>query len=374
MQRFLSAVVLASVGGLVPAHAAAQSPAPSAPAPASSASAPSGPPGGGEPSPTKPSLAKPSPAKPTPSKSTARETSKAVRADQLSDEAELSRVVGLYEAGKYRECSNEIERLLDPTGRDPLRQPAIVENARVYWAACLLGAGDADASDAPLRAAIHENPQMKPPDNLVFPQPVVDHFLKVRDSLVTEIRAAEQARIKQAQAEARQRQEVLARERERLRQLEKLAGQELVIVQNRRVLSFVPFGVGQIQNRQETLGYTLMASEVLLGGLAITAVGVQVHLAADAETQAKRRLIVDNAQLLSTWGIVKRVSFWGFAGLAVAGVVEAQLTYVPQFQEVRPRRQPLKLSSTPSLPRISSLSWLPYLDAQGGGVDVVGRF
>src|SRR3954464_11500723 len=215
MQRFLLAVVLASVGGLVPAHAAAQSPAPSASAPPPSASAPSRAPAGGEPSPPRATPAKPTPAKPTPAKSTVRETSKAARADQLSDEAELSRVVGLYEAGKYSECSDEIERLLDPTGRAPLRQPSIVENARVYWAACLLGAGESDAADAPLRAAIHENPQMKPPDSLVFPQPVVEHFLKVRDSLVNEIRDAERKRIEQAQQEARRLQQALAHDRDR---------------------------------------------------------------------------------------------------------------------------------------------------------------
>lgn len=374
MQRFLSAVVLASVGGLLPATAVAQAPsvppssASAAPPPAS---APAAPPPGTKPPATRPPAAKPPTAKPPAPKPAATEPNK--RDDQLSDEAELSRVVGLYEAGKYRECGAEIERLLDPTGRDPLRQPAIVENARVYWAACLLGAGDAEASDAPLRAAIHENPQMKPPDSLVFPQPVVEHFLKVRDSLVNEIRAAEQARIKQAQAEAQRRQQVLARDRDRLRELERLAGQELVVIQNRRVLSFVPFGVGQIQNRQETLGYTLMVSEVVLGGLAITAVGVQVRLAADAETQATKHLLVDNAQLLSTWGVVKRVSFWGFAGLAVAGVVEAQLAYVPQFEEVRQRRVPPP-SNPPATGRGRPISWLPYLDAHGGGLDVAGQF
>jgi hypothetical protein len=168
-------------------------------------------------------------------------------------------------------------------------KPAIIENARVYWAACLLGAGDADASDAPLRAAIHENPQMKPPDSLVFPQPVVDHFLKVRDSLVTEIRAAEQARIKQAQTEARLRQQSLAKDRERLRTLEQLARQETLIFRNRRGFALVPFGVGQFQNREAGLGYTLLVSEVLAGGLCLTSVAWQSRMAAQADEQREPR-------------------------------------------------------------------------------------
>src|SRR6185436_11505504 len=215
MQRFLSAVVILSIGALTSARAAAQS-APAASAtpvatPSAQPKAAAVPASGAGIGPAKPKLAKPAAADSTPNKKPD---------DRLSDEAELSRVVGLYEAGKYRECSNEMERLLDPLGKAALRQPGIIENARVYWAACLLGAGQAEAADAPLRAAIHENPQMKPPDSWVFPQPVVDHFLKVRDSLVNEIRAAEQARIMQAQAEARQRQQSLARDRDRMRALE----------------------------------------------------------------------------------------------------------------------------------------------------------
>jgi len=361
MQRFLSAVVLMSVGALMPARVLAQAP----PAPGGPRSA----------VPSATGAATPPAANVSPRKGAADSTTaKPKPGDQLSDEAELSRVVGLYEAGKYVECSTEIERLLDPTGKDPLRQPAIVENARVYWAACLLGAGGGDAADAPLRAAIHENPQMKPPDSLVFPGPVVEHFLRVRDSLVNEIRAAEQARIRQAQAEARQRQQRLAEDRDRMQALEQLARTETLVVRNRRVLSFVPFGVGQIQNRQETLGYTLMASEVVLGSLAVAAIAMQVQLVVEADAQAKQGRVLDNATLLSQWGTVKRVSFLGFAALAVGGVLQAQFAYVPEFEETRPRAHPpAKRPPTSARPDFQ-VGALPYLDTRGGGLSVVGSF
>jgi hypothetical protein len=343
MQRFLSAVVLMSVGALTSAHAVAQAPP----------------------------AAKPSPAKPAADAASSKKPD-----DRLSDEAELSRVVGLYEAGKYRECGGEIERLLDPIGRAPLRQPSIIENARVYWAACLLGAGDGDAADAPLRAAIHENPQMKPPDSLVFPQPVVDHFLKVRDSLVNEIRAAEQARIKQAQAEARQRQETLARDRDRMRALEKLARQETVIIKSSRAFAFVPFGVGQFQNRERGLGYALLASEALLGSLSLTAIIVQSRLATGAENLRRAGNPVDEDkqdQNQRNWGIAKTSASWAFAALVVGGVVQAQLEFVPEFRETRPRPLPPALSPSPAL-KPTDVSALPYFDQTGGGVTVVGRF
>lgn len=289
--------------------------------------------------------------------------------DRLSDEAELTRVVGLYEAGKYGECSAEIERLLDPIGKVPLRQPSVVENARVYWAACLLGAGQSDAADAPLRAAIHENPQMKAPDSLVFPQPVVERFLKVKDSLVSEIRAAEKARIEQAKTEARKRQETLERDRLRLKQLELLAQQETVVVRNHRAWAAIPFGVGQFQNREPGLGYTLLVSEALLGGLSLTSIVVQSRLATQAyEARRSGQAVIeaDQQRNLDTWHTVKVASFWGFAAVAAGGVLQAQLEFVPEFHETRKRTLPASLQS--------SISAVPYFDRTGGGLELMGRF
>lgn len=299
---------------------------------------------------------------------------------QLSDEAELARVAGLYEAGKYPECSSEIERLLDPTGRDPLKKPAIIENARVYWSACLLGAGDTAAADAPLRAAIHENPQMKPPDSLVFPQPVIERFLKVRDSLVNEIRAAEQARIRQAQAEAQRRQQLLEQDRTRMRALEQLAREETVITKNHRAWAFVPFGVGQFQNGETRLGYTLLFSEALLGGLSYTAVVVQNRLATKAYEARRAGQTVDEATQadhIATWRTVKIGAFWAFAALAVGGVVQAQLEFVPEFREKRKRALPPALGPTAPpapAPKPISVSAVPYVERGGGGLAVMGTF
>jgi len=340
MQRLLSAVVLLSLWALVCARAEAQIKSP---------------------------LDRSSAAADPPSKKVE---------ERLSDEAELAKVVNLYEAGKYRECGQELERLLDPTGRAPIRHPGIVENARVYWAACLIGGGDAELAEAPLRAAIHENPQMKPPDSLVFPQPVVQRFFKVRDSLVTEIRAAEQTRIKQAQADAQEREQSRERDRSRMRLLEELAQQETVVVVNRRVLSFVPFGVGQIQNRREALGYSLMVSQLLFGSAAVAAETVLSRLEVEVEVLTTDGKLVQSDEVNAnyrTWGEVRNVSFWTFAVLAVGGVVHAQLDYTPEFREVRRRKVPAMREPTPTRPA-ANLSAAPYFTQQGAGLNVSGRF
>jgi hypothetical protein len=350
MQRFLSAVVLISVGALLPARVAAQ--------------APTAPPAAG------PSTPKASPTKPASSGA----AQKPKLGGQLSDEAELSRVVGLYEAGKYAECSSEIYRLLDPTGHHPLRQPSIVENARVYWAACLLGAGQDDEADAPLRAAIHENPQMKPPDSLVFPAPVVEHFLKVRDSLVNEIRAAEQARIRDAQAEARKRQQRLAADRDRMQALEELAQKETIVQRNSRAKAFIPFGFGQFQNREPGLGYTLLVSQAALASLSLSTIIVQSRLATQAYELRRVGTVneADYQQTQSTWGTVRTLSFWGFAALAAGGILQAQLEFVPEFTETRSR--PLPPALAPARAKPTEVGAAPYFDQTGGGITVIGRF
>jgi hypothetical protein len=351
MQRFRSAVAIACLGVLAAAPVAAQSPPPS---------------GSGARAPVKPEAgpaAKPAAPKKAPA--------------QLSDEAELTRVAGLYEAGKYLECSGELERLLDPTGHTRLRQPSIVESARVYWAACLLGAGETDAADAPLRAAIHENPQMKPPDSLVFPQLVIERFLKVRDSLISEIRAAEEARILQAQAEARQRQQSLEHDRDRMRALEKLAQQEAVVFKNQRWLAMLPFGVGQFQNREPGLGATLLVSEVLLSAASLTAVIAQSKLATQADNLRRSGGTVDEARLQNSqraWSTVKTGGFWAFAALAVGGIVHAQIEFVPEFREYHQRPLPKGLSQSTTAHPLSAVSASPYFETSGGGLSLSGRF
>ena len=239
----------------------------------------------------------------------------------------------------------------------------------------MLGAGASEGADAPLRAAIHENPQMKPPDSLVFPQPVVQLFLRVRDSLVSEIRAAEQARLKQAQIEARQRELRLARDRDRMAALERLARQQVEIIKNRRLFAFIPFGVGQLQNRQEALGYTLMASELLLGSLSITAIAVQSRLAKTADELRKTKEVdeEDHQQTQATWSTVKTASAWAFVALAVGGVVHAHIEFVPEFKEVRSRPLPPGLARS-ALPKPVEVSAVPYADSTGGGLNIVGRF
>src|SRR5690349_3978036 len=123
MQRSLSAVVLSIVLALAPRHGEAQV--------TKTTQGQAG---------AKGAASKPAPSSAPPPAAPSDPTSARKPDDRLSDEAELARIAGLYEAGKYRECNSELERLLDPLSKAPLKVAAIVATARVYWAACLMGA------------------------------------------------------------------------------------------------------------------------------------------------------------------------------------------------------------------------------------------
>jgi hypothetical protein len=265
--------------------------------------------------------------------------------EQSSEEAELQRATDLYEGLKYKECIELIDRLLDPRGQRPLRNPDVVERARIYQAACYIGAGQPEGADEPLRAALRENYGMKRPNSLVFPESVLKRFDKVKDELREEIGAAEDARVKRAQQEARDQQKAQAAEQDRIHTLYELASQETVITKNRRWLALVPFGVGQFQNRETALGTAFLVSETLLAATALTTIVVRLHLeeagkAVDADKEEVNARIAD-------WHAALVVSSYGFGAVALAGIIQAELAFVPEFRDTRRRQLPRYLTAPP---------------------------
>lgn len=257
----------------------------------------------------------------------------------LSDEGELAKVVGLYEAGKYRECASALGPLLDPKYQGRLRERSVIEHARIYLAACLIGSDRPEEADEPLRAAIRENMQMKAPDSLLFPPPVVELFLQVRQSLYEEIRQAEAERLRKARESVEDRLRRQQREVRRVLELERLANSEMIVTKNRRWVAFVPFGVGQFQNGNHGLGWVFLTSEAVLGATALTAIGVYTHF----QAESSRLKNPDNNAVVESWYTLFQVSSYSFLAVAALGIAEAHLSFVPEFRELRPRPLPPKL-------------------------------
>ena len=279
---------------------------------------------------------------------------------RLNDSAELARVVGLYEAGKYGECADSLRRLLSNEGARPLRDADVVESARIYHAACLIGGGQNQLADEPLRAAIRQNPQMKPPDGLVFPPQVIERFLRVRETMFDVIRKAEDERVRKAALFAQRQEERAKRERLRVAGIERLAQQETQITPKSRWLSLVPFGVGQFQNGEKSLGYAFLTSEILLAASTLTSLGVETHLVLKTSQVAKPDPRINST--VANWYTALYISSYAWLGVTVAGIVEAQLAFQPEHRQVRKRPLPPELK-----PQTSSLHVVPSAGPVPGG-------
>lgn len=290
----------------------------------------------------------------------------------LTPEASAARGIAFYDAGQYDQCAEQLGTLLGDATQSTELSPRTREQASVYRAACLIAQGKLKDADDVFRIVIRANPQMAVPSTIVFPQAVIERFVIVRTTLFEEIRRGEEERIKkEREAVARAKLEAEA-ERTRVAGLEKLAAEETVVTQNHRWLAWVPFGVGQFQNRQPVLGAVFLTSEVLLLGTAVTSAMIQLHLNSVAKGG---RGFTDEAQIdqlnenLRTANTVGLYTTGGFIAVAALGVIQANLAFVPEFPlGVRPRgtRQP---------PRASAVI-APYATPLEGGAaaGVFGRF
>lgn len=289
----------------------------------------------------------------------------------LSDQTELARVVTLYEAGKYAECVKEFAGLI---GGEPhkIDDPEVLERARIYYAACLIGNAQVADAEEQMRKAIRQNPLMRPPDSLVFPALVIDGFFKVQDSLRDEIKRAEAKELEKKRAAAAAASRRAAAEKRRVERLEELATREVVVTKNQRWIAALPFGVGQFQNRDPWLGYLFLGSEVILAGTAIGAMVIQLDLNARADDDPPPDPDDLNPKLQAAHQTML-ITSWGFLGVATIGVLQAQLAYVPEFRDT------VKKPLSPDLRRPEhqpTLSWVPVAapTAGGGTLGVVGRF
>lgn len=260
----------------------------------------------------------------------------------LSDAAELARIVSLVEAAKYEECVARLDRLLDPSSGRPLKNSEVIESARMYHATCLIGLGKPELADVPLRNAIRTNPQMRAPDSLVFPPRVVERFLRVREGLYLELQAAEQAAIAGAKKEAADKLRRESEERARVQALEKLASQEVIVVENRRWIGLLPFGAGQFQNGNRGLGWVFFGTELVLSTAALTALGVHTHLQANAASVLDSGSSVPSSEKerADNWHLALTVSVYGLLAAHLVGVAEAQASFVPEVRKVRTRPLP----------------------------------
>ncbi|HOU93742.1 MAG TPA: hypothetical protein PLU22_21980 [Polyangiaceae bacterium] len=288
--------------------------------------------------------------------------------------AELARVEDLYRATRFRDCVDEARRLLVPGNPEGVQRPTEIDRARTYLAACLVRSGDAAGGegefDRAIRAALAENRAFPRPNSLVFSAEVVERYDAARRRLEGELEARRRATLEAAEDQRAAREQEREAERDRQRRLLELAEQESVVVQNRRWVAAVPFGVGQFQNRRPALGYVFLVSELLALGVVVGGISAEISLASYASEHASSLDREERADVNLASQRVRDVwvaGFYSLAGLAALGIADAELRFVPEFRTVRTRPVPEELrppTAEPSGPRTHA----PRLTGAPGGL------
>jgi tetratricopeptide (TPR) repeat protein len=264
----------------------------------------------------------------------------AARPGRADDATELERGKNSYDAGRYAEGAERFRQMLAAESPGALADGAVIERARTYYAACLIALGRNGEAEAQIEKVIRQNP-LYTPDPVVFPGQVVDRFTDVKARLKNEIEAVMRAADRAARAKA---EKTRSEQADYLSMLQRLAGQETVVVRRSRFIASIPFGVGQFQNGQDGLGYLFLISEALLAGTGIGA--VEIHNSLVSEIAQKRRYQIDQAVVddfenkTRTARTVSYGAFFGFLAVAVGGVAHAHLTFVPEVRESRRRAVP----------------------------------
>jgi hypothetical protein len=257
------------------------------------------------------------------------------RADELID---FEHARALYTKRNYAGAAAALSAMV---GTDPPRvtERLLVLESRKYLAASLLFLGKREESRAQFRLLLAQEPNYTL-DPLAFPTEVVTLFDTVKAQLqaqLEQLRAEQQRRREEEQLVA---QERVRKERENLERLFRLAQESETRTQNSRWIATIPFGVGQFQNGHKALGVALAVLEGLSAGASVaTFVGHQQvagHEPSRAEEQEAERVE-------SVWRISNQVSFGVFAALALIGIIDAHVRFVPLWVSKQPRPLPRDL-------------------------------
>ena len=263
------------------------------------------------------------------------------RADARSD---LEKAHNAYAARRYDDAEARLKALLG----GELTDPDMVADARMYLGAALLAEKKDEEAARTFEQLLTDKPEYTP-DPLRVSLEAQDAFTDARARMRDRIAAMQAERIRQAQAAQARLEEEKQRQARRLALLEELAGTETVVEKHSRWISLVPFGVGQFQNGQTTEGWLFLIGEGLLAGGSVVSSAFYAYYSNQyGQAYQKASYTTANAynkasQLAAYTGDILTGAL---VLTAIAGIVHAEATFVPEKVETRRRVMP-QLSLTP---------------------------
>lgn len=246
----------------------------------------------------------------------------------------MNRARATFEYGDYAEASKLLTRLVESAR---FESPALRAEAYRLLGLSLFYQGRKGEAYSAFLELLYLDPDVEL-DPFYVPPAAVSFFEQVKrdaEPRLAPIRAqkrAEQEAQKLAAAEEaeRRRQRELEAERERLLQLQPQV--ERRVVQHEFWVTLMPFGIGQIQNGDRTLGITLATAEVIAGA-ASAGSALLIEQLRDNSTGRFNAVGQGNAyHRAQNLNIVKWVGAAVFYALWAGGAVHAAIRYRAEEQ------------------------------------------
>ncbi len=243
-----------------------------------------------------------------------------------------------YQQQEYETAARRFEVLVG--GQVPKLQsrPLILES-RKYLGASYLFLGRVKEAEAQFELLIRMDNTYQV-DPLAFPSDVVSAFERVRDRTNRILEEAARQRTEQEEAQRREETKKLVESQQRKARIRDLATSEYVETHNSRLIALIPFGIGQFQNGHDSLGTALAISEGILAVTSISTFFLHESLRNETPSPSDR---ADAENLRDGFKLTNWISTVLLGVLAVIGIVDAEVRFVPVEREVRKKALPKEL-------------------------------
>jgi hypothetical protein len=283
----------------------------------------------------------------------------ALASPSLTPQSELDAGRVDYERGNYAEAVKTIQPLLYPK-TELESQDSVVEAHRLLALSYFFMKQEPEAEhEVASLLALRPNYELDP---VVDPPEAVRFFAAIRKKQETELREIRQ---RQLEEEERARKEAERKKLEAHAKAERVY-MERTVEHHTRAIALLPFGAGQFYNHHRVAGALFLSAEALAaiwwGAMTLT-IYVRYPNSQVAHND------IDFARTLQGLQIGAGAAFWA---VVVAGIIDAQVRYVPQFvHETRELpAQPQKKSS----PKNTKMTMAPLIAPGLYGLGVQGAF
>ncbi|HNZ02832.1 MAG TPA: hypothetical protein PLY68_08005 [Myxococcota bacterium] len=230
-----------------------------------------------------------------------------VRAQAGTPEEDFAEAENTFKFQDYETASRKLEALLYP--RILLQDAPRQIKAREYLAACYFWLGNRTRMEEEFTALLTQAP-LHELDPFFYPAELIGQFQSLKTRLIElHILDPEKARLDDA--------------RECTQTVE-------VITKRPKLPMIIPFGVGQFVNGKNTKGALFLTGELVFLGMNIGAWAGAESLRDDDGMYSR-----DDAEAARKLRIVQYVGLGAFAAVAIWGIVDAFLDFVPETREFK---------------------------------------